>query len=237
MATKLVLEAQQRERAGKGSSRAVRREGRVPAVIYGDKKDPVIITLETKEVLKELRKGTFFTSICDLTIDKDKHRVLARDVQLHPINDEPIHIDFLRVTPKTRITVNVPVTFVDEEEAPGLRDEGGILNVARHEVEVECRATDIPDELVVSLKGMEIGDNIDSTSIDLPDGVVFTIDDRDFAIAGISAPRILKTPEEEEAELQEAIEAEAEALAEGEEGEGEGEEGEEGEAEAEESKE
>lgn len=218
----MKLEAQQRERAGKGSSRAVRREGRVPAVIYGDNKEPVIITLETKEVLKELRKGTFFTTICDLELEKDKHRVLARDVQLHPVSDEPIHVDFLRVTPKTRITVNIPVTFVGEDEAPGLRDEGGVLNVARHEVEVECRATDIPEELVVSLAGLSIGDNVDSSSIDLPDGVVFTISDRDFAIAGISAPRIIKTVEEEEAEHEEALEAEAESLAEGEEG-GEGE--------------
>lgn len=207
MANTLTLEAQPRERAGKGSSRAVRREGRVPAVIYGDNKEPVIITLETKEVLKELRKGTFFTTICDLKLEKDSHRVLARDVQLHPVTDVPVHLDFLRVTPKTRITVNVPVSFVDEDKSPGLL-EGGVLNVVRHVVEVSCRATDIPDELTVSLEGVEIGGTVHSGIITLPEGVEFTISDREFAIAGIMAPRILKAAEEEEAEGEEAEGAE-----------------------------
>lgn len=217
MSKNYALEADKREGAGKGIARALRREGRIPAVIYGDKKEPVLISLDSNTVNVAYNRGHVLTTLCDLNVDGDKNLVLARDVQLHPVTDIVEHMDFLRVTSKTKIAVNIPVQFVNEDTCVGL-DAGGILNVIRFDVELLCSATAIPDVLEVDIAAKAIGDSIKISDAAMPEGVTPVINDRDFAIGSIDAP---KTAEQEEAE-QEAAEAEAEAaaaeMAEGEEG-------------------
>lgn len=217
MAKTFKLDAEQREGTGKGAARAVRREGRIPAVIYGGNDAPVQISLLEKDLVKEYHEGNFFTQVCELQVGKDEHKVLGRDIQLHPVSDRPLHADFLRVTDKTRINVSVPVTFINEEACIGL-EEGGILTVVRFEVEVVCRAVAIPEELIVDLTGYNIGDNVTSADIKLEDGVEFAISDRDFAIAAIAEPKMAEEPEPEEDE--EGLEGEEGEVAEGEEAEG-----------------
>lgn len=218
MSDQNVMSAETRDRVGKGAARAVRRAGRVPAVIYGDKKDPVTISLEPRELRKQLNTGSFFATVYAVEIDGgDNERVLPRDVQFHPVKDETMHVDFLRVSKLTRTNVMVQCNFINEEESPGLT-RGGMLNVVRHEIEVICGVDDIPDQFEMDLTGLDIGDSIHASVLALPDGVELVIADRDFTIATIAAP-ILKTEEEEEEEA-----AAAAAAAEGEEGEeGEGE--------------
>lgn len=216
-----VLSARARDRVGKGSARAARREGLVPAVIYGDKKDPLPITVTRRDLAKLLNKPGFFSHLIDIEVEGKKHRVLARDLQQHPINEFAWHVDFLRVSASSELSVEVPVEFLNEEEAPGLK-RGGVLNVVRHTVEVVCRADNIPGALQVDLTGLEIGDTIHISAVKLPDGVRPSIDDRDFTIATIAAPTVVA---EEDAEAQGSDEAEAEAA--------EAEAGEEAEAEAE----
>ncbi len=235
MADVISMTARARDRAGKGAARAVRREGFVPAVIYGGKDAPIAISLDPKALKRELGGMGFFTSLTDIDLDGTTHRVLARDVQFHPVTDHPLHVDFLRVTESTRITVAIPVEFQNEEECPGLR-RGGVLNVVRYEVEVTCLADAIPHVLIFDLTDLEIGDSIHISSFDLPDGVTPTISDRDFTVATIAAPTVVRDEAlEAEAAALAAEEAEEGELLEGEEGEElEGEEGEaaEGEGEA-----
>ena len=206
-----TLAAEPREQGGKGTARAARRAGRIPAVIYGNKEEPVMVTLERRVLEHELHKGGFFTQLVDLDVGGTKHRVLPRDAQYHPVTDRPLHVDFLRFSADRKITVEVPVNFLNEEEAPGIR-VGGVLNIVRHEVEVSCTADRIPEHFDVDLTGLEIGDSIHAHSLSLPDGVELTITDRDFTIATIAAPTVMPTEEEEE----EAAQAEAAAEAEGE---------------------
>ena len=193
MSNKMTMNAQLREKAGKGAARAVRRTGRIPGVIYGDNQQPVLISLEEKDVTKALYTGAIFTALCSLEVEGDKsHVTLVRDVQLDPVSDRPVHIDYLRVTKKTMIKVNVPVSFINEEESPGLA-RGGVLSTVRHDVEVLARATEIPESFVIDLTGMEVGDNIPFSRIDVPEGVTPTIEDRDFIIASITAPSALRS--------------------------------------------
>jgi len=199
MAKTFKLNAEERKGTGKGAARAVRREGKIPAVIYGGNDEPVSISLTDKELNAEYQTGNFFTQVCEMKVGNDDYKLLGRDIQLDPVTDRPLHVDFLRVTDKTRINVSVGVTFMNEEQSPGITDEKGTLVVTRYEVEVVCRAVAIPDELFVDLDGTQIGDNITSKDIKLGDGVEFAISDRDFAIAAIVAP---KTAEELEAELE-----------------------------------
>ena len=216
------LAGETRTRVGKGAAREDRRNGRVPAIVYGAGKDPSSVTLPENEVKRELNTGAFYSTLYDLEIDGDKTRVLPRDVQFHPVTDRPEHIDFLRVSARTKVHVNVPVHFINEEESPGL-ERGGVLNVVRHEVEFYCRADAIPSFIEVDLAGLEIGDGCHISMVKLPDGVEPTITDRDFTIATIAAPTVLKAEDEEEAEGEEE-ELEGEE-AEGEETEGEDAEG------------
>lgn len=209
-----TLQIEVRERAGKGAARATRRAGRVPAVIYGAKKDPVLISLEPRELTREINGGSFFATLFELQVGKTKERVLPRDLQLEPISDQPIHVDFLRVRADTEINVEVPVTFINEEESPGLK-RGGVLNVVRYEIELACRADAIPQQIEIDLTGMDIGDSVHISQVDLPDGVQPTISDRDFTIASVAAPSVMT--EEEEEETEEGLEGEE--LPEGEEGE------------------
>lgn len=204
--------AEIRERAGKGAARADRRLGHVPGVIYGNKEKPVMITLAPRDLKKELHKPGFFTRLFDVDINGEKHRVLPRDVQIHPLTDAPLHIDFMRVTADTTITVEVPVIFTNEALSPGIK-RGGVLNIVRHEIELICKAMEIPHSLTVNLEGLEIGDGIHISDIQLPAGVRPTIADRDFTIATIAAPSVLKTAEEEKAEAEAAAVAAAAAEA------------------------
>ncbi len=198
MSDHIKFKAEIRERAGKGVARAARREGLVPAVIYGDKKTPVTICVQQKDVLKALHSGHLFTSICDIEVGNDAHKVLARDVQLHPVKDVPMHVDFLRVTDRTMIAVEVPVNFINEEECAGLKS-GGTLNIVRRTIELNCRANAIPEEITFDLSDSEIGDSIKISDFTLPDRVEPTITDRDFTVATLVAPR-LATAETEESE-------------------------------------
>ena len=186
-----VLTAAARERVGKGSAREARRQGKIPAVIYGDKKSPASITLERKLLVRHLELGGFFNTLFDIELDGKLNRVLPRDVQLHPVTDVPVHIDFLRVSSTTRISVEVPVEFKGEDESPGLKT-GGVLNVVRYNVEVSCTPDLIPTSLVLNLSGAEIGDSLHISAVSLPEGVTPTITDRDFTIATIAAPTVVK---------------------------------------------
>ena len=189
-----VLTAAARERVGKGSAREARRHGQVPAVIYGDKKAPASITIEQKVLIRYLETGGFFNTLFDIKLDGKLNRVLPRDVQLHPVTDIPEHVDFLRVTSTTRISVEVPVEFLNEDESPGLKT-GGVLNVVRYNVEVSCTPDLIPTSLVLDLAGTEIGDSLHISAVNLPEGVTPTITDRDFTIATIAAPTVVKEEE------------------------------------------
>ena len=214
MAVVETVPASHRDGAGKGSARQARRDGQVPAVIYGNKEDPIMLTLERRLLIKELDNPQFFIQLVDVEIDGTKHRVLPRDVQFHPVSDTPMHVDFLRFDPKRKITAAVPVVFEGEDDSPGLKS-GGVLNIVRYEVEVLCTADNIPPKLILQLTGLEVGDSMHASAVTLPDGVEFAITDRDFTIATIAAPTIVIEPTTDE---------------EGEEGEGE--EGEEGEEDA-----
>lgn len=214
MADVHVIAAEPRERAGKGSARAARRDGRVPAVIYGDKKTPIMITLSRNELVKLIKQGGFLTRQYDVKFDGATERVLPRDVQLHPVTDEPLHIDFLRLAKGATVVIEVPVNFVNEEDSPGLK-RGGVLNIVRREIELEVPATAIPENIEVDLAGLDINDAVKISAVTLPEGCKPTISDRDFTIAGVVAPSGMKSEEEEAAEeALEGIEAEAEGEAE-----------------------
>jgi large subunit ribosomal protein L25 len=206
MADVVEFPAVARERAGKGPARAARRAGQVPGVIYGAKKDPNLITVEERLLNKLLHQGGFFSTLFDVKVDGKAERVLARDVQFDPVTDFPVHIDFLRVSATTSVHVDVAVHFLNEEKCPGLT-EGGVLNVVRHEIELVCRADAIPQHIDIDLAGLEIGDGVHISMVKLPDGVHPAITDRDFTIATIAAPTVVR---EEAAEAQESAEDEAE---------------------------
>jgi large subunit ribosomal protein L25 len=198
MSEQLVLSAEARERAGKGASRAIRREGRVPAVIYGDKQDPVSVHVEEKALIKALSNGHFMNTIVMVEVEGNQTRTLPRDVQFHPVTDRPLHVDFLRIAKNATVHVNVPVRFVNEDEAPGL-SRGGVLNIVRHELELVCDASRIPDEIVIDLTGYELGDSIHLSAVTLPEGSRSSIEDRDFTIATVVAPSAYTQTEEEPA--------------------------------------
>ena len=204
MSKNYAFKAEGRDRAGKGAARTLRREGKIPAVIYGDKKEPVKITLDANTVNVEYYKGHMYTTLCDLSVGNDKHLVLARDVQLNPVTDYVEHVDFLRVTPKTKIAVDIPVHFIDEEKSPGLENKG-TLNVVRYTVELVCSATNIPEYIELSLEGTNHGDSLHISDVKLPEGTKPVIDDRDFTIATIMAPRKI---EEEVVEGEDGAEGE-----------------------------
>lgn len=206
MSEALKLAAEARDRAGKGASRAIRREGRVPAVIYGNKKEPVQVHVEAKALAKLLQTGHFLSSVVELEVGGKTERTLPRDVQFHPVTDRPIHVDFLRLSKDAKVTVAVPVRFTDEETSPGIK-RGGVLNIVRHEVELVCPADSIPDEIVASLEGLDVGESLHISAFNLPANLKPVIDDRDFTVATIVAPSALRSSEDAEA----AAEGEGEA--------------------------
>lgn len=181
------LKAEKRDRVGKGSSRELRRNGLIPAVIYGDKQAPISIAVSTNEVTKKIHAGGFMTTIATIDVGGEKISVLPKDYQLDPVRDFTMHIDFLRVSADTLVTVAVPVHFVNQEKSPGLKI-GGTLNVVRHEVEFHCPANAIPEFITADLEGFKIGDGVHISHIKLPAGVTPVITDRDFTIATIVTP-------------------------------------------------
>lgn len=192
MSDQLELAAETREGVGKGASRSLRRQGRVPAVIYGNNQAPTSIHLEEKALVRALGTGHFMNSV----IMVGGERTLAKDVAFHPVNDRPLHVDFLRIGEHTTVTVAVPVVFTDEDECAGIT-RGGVLNIVRHEVELVADAAEIPSEVTVSLKGFDVGASIHISAVTLPAGVKPAIEDRDFTIATIAAPSALRSSEGE----------------------------------------
>lgn len=211
MSDTLTLSAETRDRAGKGASRALRREGRVPAVIYGNKADPAGIHVSERELTKLLMTGHFFNSVVMI----NGERTLPKDVAFDVVSDRPIHVDFLRIGEHSSVHVNVPIHFSDEEAAPGIK-RGGVLNIVRHELELICDAAEIPSEIAISLKGLEVGDSIHISQVTLPKGAKPVIDDRDFTIATVVAPSALKSSEGDNEDAPATADAPAEAEAEAE---------------------
>ena len=199
MSDALNLSAETRERAGKGASRALRREGRVPAVIYGGKEEPTAIHLEEKALRMQLGTGHFMNSIVMIDLGGKSHRTLPKDVALDPVTDRPIHVDFLRLSKDSKIEVAIPVVFVNEEASPGLK-KGGVLNVVRHDLDLVCEADKIPSEIEIDVTGLEVGDSVHISAITLPEGSESAITDRDFTIATLVAPSALKRAEGEAGE-------------------------------------
>jgi large subunit ribosomal protein L25 len=196
MSDLLNLSAVARDRAGKGASRALRREGRVPAVIYGNNEEPQMVHVEEKILNKLLGTGHFFNSVVMVEVDGKAIRTLPKDVAFHPVSDRPLHADFLRVSEHATVHVEVPVRFINETAAPGIK-RGGVLNIVRHEVELICDAAEIPDDVVVDLTGFDVGDSIHISAAKLPAGAKTAITDRDFTLATIVAPSALKSSEGE----------------------------------------
>ncbi|MEO3385163.1 50S ribosomal protein L25/general stress protein Ctc [Mesorhizobium sp. CAU 1741] len=210
MSQSYELKAEARERVGKGSSRELRRNGMVPAVIYGDKQTPLAIAINYKEVFYKIHGGGFMTTIATIDVDGKKIQVLPKDYQLDPVRDFPMHVDFLRVSKNTVVTVNIPVHFINEEKSVGIK-RGGVLNIVRHDIEATVPANEIPDFIEVDLAGTDLGDSIHISSVKLPKDVKPTITDRDFTIATIAAPASLKSEgAEDEAEGEEEAEGDEE---------------------------
>ena len=198
MSDALTLPAELRERAGKGASRELRRDGRVPAVVYGEKKEPLSIHVEEKLLTKMLHTGHFMNSVVMIDVGGKATRTLPKAVDFHPVSSRPIHVDFLRISEHTKVHVNVPVRFDNEEASPGLK-RGGVLNVVQHELQLVCDAAHIPSEIHLPLDGLEIGDSIHISQVKLPQGVVPANTDDDFTVATIVAPSAMKAEEEETA--------------------------------------
>lgn len=200
-----ALKAELREKAGKGAARALRRAGKIPAVIYGGKKAPVGIALDGHELFKLLHAGGFKTTVFEIDTGKGKERAIPRDYQRDPVSDVLLHVDFFRVSASSVVDVEVPVHFLNEEDAPGLK-RGGVLNVVLHSVAVKAGVDNIPTAIEVDLKGLEIGDIVHAASVKLPSGVEFAAENLDeVTIATIAAPTVVA---EEAAEEQAEAEAE-----------------------------
>ena len=217
MSEQLTLPAEARNRAGKGASRELRRDGRVPAVVYGEKKEPLSIHVEEKLLSKMLSTGHFMNTVVMVDVSGQATRTLPKAVDFHPVTSRPIHVDFLRISEHTKVHVAVPVRFHDEEASPGLK-RGGVLNVVSHELELVCDAASIPNEIHISLDGLEIGDSVHISEVKLPEGVTPANQDEDFTVATIVAPSAMKAEEEEAApagEVPTVEGAEGEGAAEG----------------------
>ena len=208
MSDQLTLSAETRDRAGKGASRELRRQNRIPAVIYGNKKDPEMIHVEEKALVKLLMTGHFMNSVIELDLGGKKQIALPKDVSFHPVSDRPTHVDFLRIVKGAKVEVNVPVVFINEDASPGLK-RGGVLNVVRHELELICDNDKLPDDIQIDVSGFDVGDSIHISNVKLPAGSESKITDRDFTIATIVAPSALKSSDGDTATTEAEGEAEA----------------------------
>ncbi|RED54291.1 50S ribosomal protein L25/general stress protein Ctc [Aestuariispira insulae] len=206
-----TIPAKQRDRAGKGAARATRREGLVPCIVYGANKEPNMISMDPRVIWKSLESGHFFSTVYTIEVEGgSKEQVLARDVQFHPVTDQPLHVDFVRVSAKTQVHVNVPVVFVNEEDCVGAK-EGGIINVIRHELELVCSAGNIPAEIEFDMTKIAIGDTVRISDIELPKGVESAITDRDPVVVNVVPPKTAsaEASEDEEDGAEEAAAEEA----------------------------
>ena len=207
MADTTIINGNLRNSTGKGAARAARRAGRIPAIIFGDKKETVSIDIEEREYKKIMNQSGIFSRLLDLSVDGKSNLVLTRDIQFHPVSENPLHVDFLRIGKGSNINVSVPVSFINEELSPGLKT-GGVLNTVRFELELMCPADSIPERIEINLEGLVVGDSIKISSVNLPDGVSSTITDRDFTIATIAAPTVMsEVSTEETAETEETEES------------------------------
>lgn len=188
------IQAEKRSKLGTGNSREFRSLKRIPGVIYGEKQDPIPITLDEKNLKIHVSDSGFFSRQCEIKVDNENFKVLPKDIQLHPVKENILHIDFLRVGDNTTVTLFVPVKFINENECSGLR-LGGVLNIVRHEVEIKTLVSKIPEFLEANLNGLEIGDSIHISSINLDEGVNPTIQDRDFTIATVAPPTVMRVEE------------------------------------------
>ena len=191
--------ATKRKDSGTGNSRSLRLEKKIPGIIYGDKKDPLSVELDEKVLKVKIKDPSFFSKQCEIKCDDQVFKVLPKDLQLHPVKESILHIDFLRVGENTTVTLSVPVKFINENNCPGIK-QGGVLNIVRREVELITLVSKIPESLEANLDGLEIGDNIHISSITLEDGVKPAISDRDFTIATIAPPTVMKVEEDKPAE-------------------------------------
>jgi large subunit ribosomal protein L25 len=194
MSDQLTLSAETRDRAGKGASRELRRQNRVPAVIYGNKQEPELIHVEEKALIKLLMTGHFSNSVVEIELGGKKQITIPKDVAFHPVSDRPTHVDFLRIVKGAKVDIEVPVLFINEDASPGLK-RGGVLNIVRHELELICENDKIPDDIQIDVAGFDIGDSIHISHVKLPKGSESKITDRDFTIATIVAPSALKSTE------------------------------------------
>ena len=192
MSDQLTLSAETRNGAGTGASRELRRQNRVPAVIYGNKQEPELIHVEEKALIKLLMTGHFSNSVVEIELGGKKQITIPKDVAFHPVSDRPLHVDFLRIVKGAKVDVEVPVMFVNEGASPGLK-RGGVLNIVRHELELICENDKIPDDIQIDVSGFDIGDSIHISNVKLPTGSESKITDRDFTIATIVAPSALKS--------------------------------------------
>ena len=210
MSENTLISADLRDRVGKGSARAARRAGKIPAVIYGDKKEPIAIEIEARMMRKIINEPGIFSRLLDINVDNGKHTVLMRDIHFHPVTDDPLHFDFLRVGGSNTISVAIGVEFINEDICPALKI-GGVLNIVRHEVEVNCLPISIPEKLTVDLAEAKIGDSIHISAVELPDGVTPTIADRDFTIATLQSPGGgIKNEDEEDGDIDSSDETDTE---------------------------
>ena len=203
------LKAIKRENTSSGSNNKLRSEGLIPAILYGGKEANKNISIEKKDIKNLIHSDTFLSKVLELDIDGKKERVIPRDVAFNVVSEEPIHIDFMRIVSGKKIILEIPVKFINHPDSPGLK-RGGVLNIVRRKVELKCPAENIPDEIIIDLAGTDIGTSIKISSVKLPENVIPTITDRDFVIATVASPTVMKEPEKP---------AEGEAAAEGAEGE------------------
>ena len=212
MAEAGVLEIQAREGAGRGPARATRRTGLVPGILYGGTEQPQLISVNDREIRQAIHSPNFFSKPLHLKLDGKKIQVLPREVQFHPVTEAPVHVDFMRVQPNSRIRIQVPVHFENEGASPGIK-RGGVLNIVRHEIEVICTVSAIPEAFTLDLTDLDIGDSIHISKVTMPPGVRPTITGRDFTIASIAAPTVTAIEEEKPAAAAVAAEGEAGAVA------------------------
>ena len=207
------LKATKRENLSSGSNNKLRAKGLIPAILYGGKDKNQNISISKKEISNIINSETFLSKVLELDIDGKKEKVIPRDVAYHVVSEEPMHIDFMRIVSGKKIILEIPVKFINHPDSPGLK-RGGVLNIVRRKVELKCPAESIPDEIVVDLTGTDIGTSIKISSVKLPENVIPTITDRDFVVATVAAPTVIKEPEKP-AEETPAEGAEGEAPAEG----------------------
>ena len=198
-----ILEIHAERRDVNKNPRLIRKDGKIPAIVYGEKKDPLLIALDNKLIKKQIEMSGFFSKQFSINVDGEKHRVLPKDLQLHPVKETILHLDFLRIGENTKVTVSVPVQFINENDCLGLK-QGGVINIVRHEVEVKAPVNKIPEMLEIDLKGIEIGDSIHISSVKLDEDVKPLISDRDFTIATLAPPTVIQEVESKSEETDES---------------------------------